>query len=267
MAAGLRTLLAAAALALLASCAGAPEAPGDPARQALAPSGKLRVGLYTGSPTSMVRDAATGESRGVCHDLGRELARRLGVPFEPVVLQNNARVLDAAKAGEVDLVFTNATRARAEFLDFTPTVLDVEQGYLVPAGSRIAAAAQVDRPGIRVGVSEGSTSQSVLSRELKQATVVPVASLRAGSEMLAQGKLDAYATNKAILNEMADGLKGARVLDGRWGLEHFAFGIPKGRAQAQPYLERFVEAAKREGHVARAVERAGLRGTLAAGTR
>jgi polar amino acid transport system substrate-binding protein len=134
----------------------------------------------------------------------------------------------------------------------------------VPAGSRIATAAEVDRAGARVGVSEGSTSQGVLSRELKHAAVVPVASLKAGSDMLAQGKLEAYATNKAILFEMADGLKGSRVLDGRWGLEHFAFGVPKGRRQAMPFLERFVEAAKREGQVARAVERAGLRGTLAA---
>ena len=258
----LRLLVAAATM--LAACAHVPDAPTDPARQVLAPTGKLRVGLYTGSPTSVVRDTATGESRGVSHDLGRELARRLGTPFEPVVFPNNARLLDAAKAGEVDIVFTNATPARAAFLDFTPTVLEVEQGYLVPAGSRTASAAEVDRAGVRVGVSEGSTSQGVLSRELKQAVVVPVASLKAGSDMLAQGRLDAYATNKAILFEMADGLKGSRVLDGRWGLEHFAFGVPKGRKQAMAFLERFVEQARREGHVARAVERAGLRGTLAA---
>jgi hypothetical protein len=96
---------------------------------------------------------------------------------------------------------------------------------------------------MRVGVSQGSTSQGVLTRELKQASVVAVPSLKAAGEMLGQGKLDAFATNKAILFEMGDGLPGAKVLAGRWGLEHFAFGIPKGREQAMPYLARFVDAA------------------------
>ena len=268
-AAGLAAI--ALALGLAGGCATGPQGalrgatqagPGEAVVKALAPSGKLRVGLYTGSPTSFVKDAS-GEARGVSHDLGRDLARRLGVPFEPVVYQNNAKLLDAAKAGEVDIVFTNATPARAAFLDFTPTVLDVEQGYLVPAGSPIASAAAVDRAGIRVGVSQGSTSQGVLGRELKQAEVVPVASLKAGADMLAGGALHAFATNKAILFEMADGLVGAQVLQGRWGLEHFALGIPKGRNAAVAYLEQYVAAARREGVVDQAVQRAGLRGTVA----
>lgn len=252
----------ATAVVLLGGCGTAPGAPEGSARAALAPTGKLRVGLYAGSPTSMVKDPASGEARGVSHDLGRELARRLGVPFEPVVFPNNAKLLDAAKASEVDVVFTNATKARTQFLDFTSTVLQVEQGYLVPAGSRIGGVADVDRPGVRVGVSQGSTSQSVLSRELKQAAVVAVPSIKAAGEMLAQGRLEAFATNKAILFEMGDGLRGARVLEGRWGLEHFAFGIPKGRTPGLPFLEQFAATAKREGVVDRAVARAGLRGTV-----
>lgn len=263
---GLASLAALAwAAAFTSGCATGSATPAEAAPAALAPSGKLKVGLYSGSPTSLVGDAASPDARGVSHDLGRELAKRMGVPFQPVVFPNNAKLLDAARAGEVDVVLTNATPARAAFLDFTPTVLTVEQGYLVPAGSRIAGAAEVDRGGIRVGVSTGSTSETVLKRELKQASVVPVASLKAGGEMLAQGKLDAYATNKAILFEMSDGLPGSKVLAGRWGLEHFAVGIPKGREQALPYLARFVDSATRDGTVRKSVERAGLRGTVAAG--
>jgi polar amino acid transport system substrate-binding protein len=257
-----RIALVAAAAFLAAACGTAPTAPSDAARQAIAPSGKLRVGLYTGSPTSLIKDAASGESRGVGHDLGQELARRLGVPFEPVVFASNAQLQDAARQARVDLVLTNATPSRAEYLDFTPAVLEVEQGYLVASGSPIARAADVDRPGVRVGVSEGSTSQSVLSRELKQAAVVPAPTLAAAVEWLSQGKVQAYATNKAILFEMSDKLQGSRVLEGRWGLENFALGMPKGRAQAMPYLTQFAAAARGEGIVDRAAQRAGLRGAV-----
>jgi polar amino acid transport system substrate-binding protein len=57
------------------------------------------VGLYPGSPTSIIPAARRGEERGVSHDVGRDFARRLGVPFEPVVFPKNAEVLEAAREG------------------------------------------------------------------------------------------------------------------------------------------------------------------------
>jgi len=248
------------AFAFLTACAGV-TAPPSAEVQALAPTGTLRVGLYPGTPTSVVGDPASGSAKGVGFDLGRELARRAGIPFEAVVFPNNAAVQAAAKAGTVDMVFTNATPARRNDLDFSPTVLEVELGYLVPAGSSIRGADQLDRAGGRVGVSAGSTSAGALARVFRNASLVPTASLKAAIEMLRAGTLDAFATNKATLFEMADELPGARVLDNGWGVETFAIGIPKGRAPALPLVTSFAVDAKSNGTVARAVERAGLRGT------
>jgi len=253
---------AVAFLVALAGCANPPVSGNRAAVDALAPTGKLRVGLYPGTPTSIIGEPASGNAKGVGFDLGRELARSAGVPFEPVVFPRNAEVLAAAKAGAVDMVFTNATPVRRNDLDFSPTILQVEQGYLVPAASTIRAIGDIDRSGVRIGVSEGSTSEVTLSRELRNATVVRTASLKAAIDMLATGKLEAFATNKAALFEMAAELPGARVLDGRWGLESFAIGIPKGRDAALPMVTRFATDARANGAVARAVERAGLRGTV-----
>src|SRR6476660_9124176 len=82
----------------------------DP-RLILAPSGTWRAGLYQGTPTSILPDAGSGEPRGVGYDLGKELARRLGVPYEPVVFAKNAEVLAAVKTGEVDVAFTMQRRS------------------------------------------------------------------------------------------------------------------------------------------------------------
>ncbi len=114
---------------------------------------------------------------------------------------------------------------------------------------------------MRIGVLLGSTSQGVLGHELKQARVVPAPSLAAAAEMLKRSELDALPTNKAVLFELADGLPGARVLAGRWGLEHLAIAVPKGRTVAAPYLRDFAESVTREGLVQSAANRAGLRGT------
>jgi len=253
--------LAAILLAILAGCANVATDPDAASVRALAPTGKLRVGLYPGTPTSIIGDPASASAKGVGFDLGRELSKRAGVPFEPIVFPNNAAVFAAAKSGSVDMVFTNATPARIKDLDFSPTVVRVEQGYLVPARSTIGSIADIDRTGTRVGVSEGSTSEATLSRDLKNATIVRTSSLKNAIAMLASGQLEAFATNKATLFEMSDEVAGSRVLQGKWGVENFAIGIPKGRDAALPLVSRFVSEAKADGGVTRAVERAGLRGT------
>lgn len=257
-------ILAVAVVAAACTTMPGPPASNSPAAiEALAPGGKLRVGLYPGSPTSFIPAKDGAPARGVGYDLAKELASEAGIAFEPVVFPSNDKVQEAVKAGSVDLVFTNATSARAQFTDFTSAVLEIEKSYLVPAGSAIRDAAELDRPAIRIGISRGSTTQGELAKILKNPQVIPMDSLAAGSRALAEGRLDAYASNKAILHQMSDGLPGSRVLSGSWGAEALAFGIPKGRAAARPYLDAFVKKARDEGAVRRAAERAGVRGLAA----
>lgn len=257
--AGMRHIIIAA---LTIGAALLPAAAADPdIRPILAPSGALRVALYTGTPTSILPDPTAGGPKGVGYDLGKELARRLEVTYAPVVFSKNAEVLEAVKTGQADVALTNATAARAREMDFGPPVFEVELGYLVK-GSAVTTLAEVDAPGIRVGVTAGSSSDATLSRDLKQAEIVRAANFDAAIEMLSKGQLNAYATNKASLFEMADKLPGSKVLDGRWGVEHFAIGIPKGRDQGMAFIRRFTEAAKSEGLVKAAITRAGLRGAV-----
>jgi len=235
--------------------------PSPEVRKVLAPAGKLRVGLYTGNPASLLQPAS-GQPAGVGFELGRELARWLDVPFEPMVYPNNGAVLEGLRAGHVDVVFTNATVARAKEVDFTQPYLEVEAGYLVPRGSSIATLTDLDKPGVRVGVMEGSTSSTTLPTLLKSASVVRVPTIDKVTEMLSARTLDAFATNKSILFEMSDGLPGSKVLAGRYGLEQLALGIPKGREAGLPYARSFVSAAVSRGLVKAAMERAGLRGAI-----
>jgi polar amino acid transport system substrate-binding protein len=173
-------------------------------------------------------------------------------------------LLGASLAGAQDLTITNATEVRARDMDFTAPILNVELGYLVPAGSRVASQDDLDKAGVRVGVSQGGTSQSVLSRELKSATVVPAPSVDSAIEMIGARRIDVFATNKAVLYQMSDLIPGSRVLPGRWGVEHFAFAIPKGRAAALPYMKAYAEDITEKRYLALTVERAGLRGVIAA---
>jgi polar amino acid transport system substrate-binding protein len=258
-------LLAIASLGLLLTgYAGSNTVPTPEMRQALAPTGTLRVGLQLGSPHNVTRDSVSGELKGVGFDLGRELARRLGVPFEPVLYPSVGVLLDNGKTGAWDVAFVGFSPARAKEWDFTALHMEMEFGYLVPGGSSISTMADVDRPGIRVAVQEKSQPEIFLSRTLKNAVVVRAASLAATSEMLKSGSADVIFSIKPSLFEISNQLPGSRVLDGRPGVDPHAMVMPKGRDLGVVYARQFIEDAKSEGLVKAAIERAGLRGVVVA---
>ncbi len=254
-------------LALAAASLGQPAAasPGLDVQHAMAPTGALRVGVYRGSPSSIIEGATPADAKGVGFDLGRALAAQLGVPFQVVIFPANDPLLAAATSGDVDVVFTNATAERAKRLDFSETFMDVAKSFVVPAGSPLTQLSDFKRAGLHVGVSKGSSTAAELEPIYPQLAIEGVTTLQLASDMLGEHKLDAFATNDAILFQMSDGLPGSHVIAGSWGLEHFGAAIPKGRPQAMPFLQEFVQHARADGTVARAIQRSGLRGTVTDG--
>ena len=228
------------------------------AAQTLAPTGVLRVGVYKGSPTSMV--VVQGQNHGIAHDLGYLMGERLGVPVQIVEFPRVAEVVNAVHDGRVDFTFTNASASRAKRVDFTPTLVRLELGLLVPKNSSIKSFADLDQPGVRLGVSQGSSSQATLGAKLKQASIRPQPSLSVAKQLLEQGELDAFATNKGILFELADQLPQHHVLDDAWGHEQLAIAIPMGRTSAMPWLQGFAAEAVQQGTLQRMAQQAGLRG-------
>jgi polar amino acid transport system substrate-binding protein len=249
---------------LLAGCAGTSTAPTTEGRQALAPTGKLRVALQQGNPLNVIRDSTSGEMKGVGFDLGKELARRAGVPFEPVLYPSVGALLESGKSGAWDVAYVGFSPERAKDWDFSALHLEAEFGYLIPSGSSISTMADVDRAGVRVAVQEKSGPDAFFTRTLKSAAVVRAPSNPGALEAVKAGRADAMGSIKPILFELSNQLPGSRVLDGRPGTDPHAMAMPKGRDPGAAYGRQFIENAKSEGLVKAAIERAGLRGVVVA---
>lgn len=247
---------------LIASCASMNSSPTPEVRQVLAPTGKLRVGLYLGAPSSVIKDPATGEMKGVGFDLGKELARRMGIAFEPIVYPTIGDLIGNATTGQWDVTFVSITPERAKSMDFTSPHLGIEFGYLVPTGSPISSIADIDRPGVRVAVALKGSSDSILSRDLKNAEIIRVQGQAGAFEVLKSEKADAFSAIKSNLFELSGQLPGSRVLDGYYAIDQQGMAMPKGRDLALAYANKFVADAKSEGLVKKAVERSGLRGAV-----
>jgi polar amino acid transport system substrate-binding protein len=257
----LHRLLAASLLTLLvAGCALVP-AHSD-LLKAIAPTGALRVGLIS-VPVHALRDPYSGELKGVAHDLGSALAARLGVPFTPIVYPNPTAYVAAGEAGEWDVGSLGVTSERQALFDFAEPHLEVDYGYLAAAHAAVATVGQVDAPGVRVALVSRSASDLAMTKTLKRASLVRGRDLAALIDLVLLGEADVIAAQKTNLYDIAPRVPGSRVLDGRAGTEEQALAIPKGRdAIALAYVRSFVQEAKQEGLVQRAIARVGLRGVL-----
>jgi len=250
-------------LAAFGSFGGA-EAQPTPASE-IAPTGTLRVGFQVGSPI-LAKRAPDGSVSGVAVDLGKFIADKLGVAFEPVVYANQEAYAQSFDKSEWDIVIGVRSLLAEEKSDLSPDFMVADAMYIAAPGREFADATQIDRPGVKVGVSKGGGSDQVLSRTLTSAQVVRVAGgVPNAIETLRTGAADVWAANPVTLQEIEDALPGTKVVPGAWTTGRYAVSLPKGRSPtARDTLAEIVNEARRTGVVQRAIERAGFKGVRVA---
>jgi polar amino acid transport system substrate-binding protein len=125
----------------------------------------------------------------------------------------------------------------------------------------LKSAEEVDRPGIKIAVAQGSAPDGFLTRTIKNAEIVRVpGGLVPAREALAAGRADVYGENVHLAYRIAADLPGATVLDGRFNVVQMSIAVPKDNAAALPTVNEFVREAKRDGLIAQSISRARLRG-------
>jgi polar amino acid transport system substrate-binding protein len=228
---------------------------------------RLRVGIGLGSPALAIKDPATGETRGPALDLGRALAAKIGVEFEPLYYQRPGAVLEGVRTNAWDVTFLVADPGRAGEADFSPPYMQSDFTYIVLASSPIRSVADADRSGVRIAVPRGDASDLRLTRMLKQAELVRADSIAAAIELVRTGSANAYAAPRFVLLAEAARQPGARVLDDHFSVISMAAMVPKGNAGRLAYVSEFLEEAKASGLVKQTIERGGLRGVQVAPAR
>lgn len=258
---------------LLGLCVAAPLAcaltGASPAQQASDPriadivrTGKLRVGYGLGAPATSYQDPKTGELRGLAVELGRALAARMGVEFQPVIYPRPGAILQGLQTNAWDVTFLAFEQARTAEVDFATPYMRSDYAFLVAGDSAIQKYADVDRPGIRIATPRGDSSDLHVSRLLKHAEMVRTESFEAGLDLLRTGQAHAFTASRVNVMGYSERIPGSRVLEE--DVVDFAGVVPKGQPGRLAYLTDFIEQAKASGLVKQAIEREGLRGVRVA---
>jgi polar amino acid transport system substrate-binding protein len=234
-------------------------------RATLTPTGVLRASINLGNPILAHADAGTGAVGGVSVDLARTLATRLGVWLELKVFKTAAASVEAVSQEQADIGFFAVDPLRGEHIGFTAPYVLIEGCYLVRDGSPLQSNGEVDRPGTRVVVGQGSAYDLFLTRELKLATIVRAPNSPAVVETFVDQGCDVAAGVRQQLEADARRLVGHRLLPGRFMVIQQAMGLPKARGEAaRAGLAGFVEEMKASGFVAAALARHGIEGASVA---
>jgi polar amino acid transport system substrate-binding protein len=248
----------------LAACASAPTAPTSAQKTELAPTGTLRVAVFTGNPVLGSRDKETGEVSGTTAAMGRALAKAAGVPVKITGYSAIAKMVEDAKTGEWDVAVVAFDPSRRNVVEFAPPHIVVDLTYLVAPGSTIRSVPEADKPGVSIAAAKGAATTLFLERTLRSAKVVQADNEPAAFGLIKDGRAQVYAQNRYMLLGLADGLPGARVLEDRFSAAEMCLVVPKGRTAALAYVSEFVEASKQSGTVQRAIDDAKLRGVSVA---
>ena len=237
----------------------------EQAIKALTPTGKLRASINTGNPVLAKKCAAGGQPTGVSIDLAQAFADQLGVALELAVFDTAAKSVDALGSGLADIGFFAIDPLRGEEIAFTAPYVLIEGSYLVRDDSPISSNDDVDRPGHRVAVGQGSAYDLYLTRQLKHAQIVRAPSTPEVIDLFLEQQLEVAAGVRQMLVADAQRFPGLRLLPGRFMVIRQALATPKERGEAAvAALRQFVEQMKASGFVADALTRNGIKGAAVA---
>jgi polar amino acid transport system substrate-binding protein len=219
----------------------------------LAPTGVLRASINLGNPV-LARGTPQAPS-GVTVDIAREVAARLGTPAELACFGAARESLAALTSGRADIGFLAIEPARAADLAFTAPYVIIEGVFAVPAGSPLTSVADVDAPGVRIGVRQGSAYDLYLTRTLRHAAVVRGDD---GTTVFLADNLEAAAGIREPVTEFVATRPGLRLIDGAFMQIRQAVAVAKGRQPpTMAFLAALVEDLKASGFIATALARSG----------
>jgi polar amino acid transport system substrate-binding protein len=218
----------------------------------LAPTGVLRAAINLGNPV-LVQGTADAPT-GVTVDITVAIGQQLGVPVQYVCVGSARESFEAIVAGAADMCFLAIEPARAAELAFTAPYAIVEGVFVVPVDSPVKTAAEVDQPGVRIGVNQGAAYDLFLSRTLKHASLIRAAS---GLDEFLSNSLEAAAGIRQPMAEAVGAHPGLRLIDDPFMQIEQAVATTRTRLpETIRFLHTAIEALKSIGFIAEALSRA-----------
>jgi polar amino acid transport system substrate-binding protein len=191
---------------------------------------KIRVAIDLGLPPYGMTDDKM-QPTGSDVDTAKLLAKDLGVEFELVPTTGATRI-PSLQTGKADVVIStlSVTAERAKVIDFSPAYAPLRT---VLAGVKsISVKTIADLDGKTVGTTRGTTHDTYLSQNVKNAKIVRYEDDATTAQAFVSGQVDLFTTGELLLAPIA-ARNPSRQLELKFVLETFklAVGVKQGETR------------------------------------
>src|SRR3989441_7447214 len=231
----------------------------------LAPSGVMRVAFNYNNRNNAARDPITGALSGPGIDMSCKLAKGTHVPFVAIAYLGVPPLLVGLANSDWDAAFAFDQTLEPPGITAAIPHIGVDNTYLVRGDAPFQKVADVDAPGVRISVAQGSSPDIYLGRTLRYATLVRTPATPQALDLLGTGQVDAFAGGRGPQVIAFITCCGGRLLPDNFLIANLAMVVPDpavGHSGAGlQYINEFVDWAKTSRLVQGAIDRANQGGT------
>jgi len=231
----------------------------------LAPNGVMRVAFNYNNRNNAARDPITGALSGPGIDMSCKLAQGTHAQFVAIAYLGVPPLLAGLANGDWDAAFAFDQTLEPPGITAAIPHIGVDNTYLVRGDAPFQKVADVDAPGVRISVAQGSSPDIYLSRTLTYATLERTQATPQALDLLGTGQVDAFAGGRGPQVIAFIACCGGRLLPDNFLIANLAMVVPDtavGHSGAGlQYINEFVDWAKTSGLVQLAIDRAKQGGT------
>jgi ABC-type amino acid transport substrate-binding protein len=258
----LRRVCAAATFAAATLGFGAPSTwAGDVAERVKA-SGTVRVCIWPDYYGITYRNPRNGALSGIDIELSAQLAKDLNVKLVHVDASFATLVDDlVARRCDVAMFAVGILPQRLEHLRFTRPYLRSDIYGVTTKGNKVVRTwADIDRPGVQVGVQAGTFMEPVMAAALQQARLVVIRPPATRERELEGGRIDVFMSDYPYSRRLLDNADWAEIVapPQPFHVLPYAYAVRPGDDAWLQTVDAFVERIRADGRLEAAAQRHGL---------
>lgn len=221
-------------------------------------SGTLRVCIWPNYYSVSFRNPTSSELEGIDIDLSKELAKDMGVKLEYVETSFGTFIADLqANKCDVAMFGIGATMKRAQAVAFTQPYLISGMYAVVRKGGPVNNWADIDKAGINVGVTMGTSYEPLLKSYLKNATLISVAPPASIQAELMAKRIDVMMTDYPSSTKMSAQFDWTTTVapSTKMAVTPYSYVVTQGDQIWLNYMNLFVQSIKIDGRLMAAAEK------------
>lgn len=224
--------------------------------------GVLKVCIWPDYYGVTYRNPRTAQLQGIDIELSAELGKTLGVRLDYVESSFATLIPDLlGDKCDVGMFAIGVLPQRQEKLRFTLPYLHSDI-YAVTTKSNMAVRAwsDIDKPGVLIGVQQGTFMEPVMTERIKQGTVVSIRPPQTREKELRAGRIDVFMTDYPYSRRLLDNADWAKLIEPEapFHVLPYAYAVKPGDAEWLAYLNQFVAQIKQDGRLEKAARANGL---------